>query len=73
MLTPFSSQHMNVLDRTVRGGAPCSASCVERSDRSEGPVRPVVVQNDDDPTNARPEGTPLGLARVGLPLARQAS
>ena len=67
MLTPFSSQHMNVLDRAARGGAPCSASCVERSEWSEGPVRPVAVQNDDDPTNARPEGTPSGLARVGLP------
>ena len=67
MLTPFSSQHMNVLDRAARGGAPCSASCVERSDRSKGPVRPVVVQNDDDPTNARLGGTPFGQAHVGLP------
>jgi len=31
------------------------------------PVRPVTVQNDDDPTNARPGGTPSGQARVGLP------
>ena len=63
----FSGQHTNALDRAVRGGAPCSASCVERSDRSEGPVRPVAVQNGDDPTNARPGGTPSGQARVGLP------
>ena len=62
----FSGQHTNALDRAVRGGAPCSASCVERSDRSEGPVRPVAVQNGDVPTNARPGGTPSGQACVEL-------
>ena len=40
---------------------------MERSDRSEGPFRPVAVQNGDDPTNARPGGNPSGQARVGLP------
>ena len=40
---------------------------MERSDWSEGPVRPVAVHNGDDPTNARPGGTPSGQARVGLP------
>ena len=63
----FSDQHTNALDRAVRGEVPCSASCVERSNRSEGPVRPVAVQNGDDPTNASPGGTPSGQARVGLP------
>ena len=63
----FSGQHTNALDRAVRGGAPCSASCMERSDRSEGPVRPVAMQNGDDPTNAHPGGTPSRQARVGLP------
>ena len=62
----FSGQHTNALDGAVQRGAPCSTSCVERSDRSEGPVRPVAVQNGDDPTNARPGGTPSGQARVGL-------
>ena len=32
-----------------------------------GAVRPVAVHNGDDPTNARPGGTPSGQARVGLP------
>jgi len=67
LLTPFIDQHMNALDCATRGGAPCSASCVERSDRSEGPVKPVAVQNGDDPTNARPGGTPSGQTHVGLP------
>ena len=67
VLTPFTGQHKIALGRAARGGAPCSTSCVERSDRSEGPVRPVAVQNDDDPTNARPGGTPSGQACVGLP------
>jgi hypothetical protein len=56
----FSGQHTNVLDHAAQGGAPCSTSCVERSDRSEEPVRPVAVQNGDDPTNAHPGGTPSG-------------
>ena len=63
----FSGQHTNALDRATRGGAPCSACYVERSDRSEEPIRPVAVQNGDDPTNAHPGGTPLGQAHVGLP------
>ena len=65
MLTPFTGQHMIALGRAARGGVPCSTSCVERSDRSDGPVRPVAVQNSDDPTNARPGGTPSGRARAG--------
>ena len=63
----FSGQHTNALDRATRGGAPCSTSYAERSDRSEEPVRPVAVQNGDNPTNAHPGGIPLGQARVGLP------
>ena len=55
-----SIYYLNVLDRTARGGAPCSASSVEWSDRSEGSVRPVAVQNGDDPTNASPGGTRRG-------------
>ena len=64
LLTSFMGQHMITLGRATRGGAPCSTSCVERSDWSG---RPVAVQNGDDPTNARPGGTPSGQARVGLP------
>jgi len=67
VLTPFTGQHTIALGRAARGGAPCSTSCVEWSDRSEGPVRPVAVQNGDDPTNAHPGGTPSGQACVGLP------
>ena len=63
----FSGQYTNALDRAARGGAPCSASCIGWPDRSEKLVRPVAVQNDDDPTNAHPEGTLSGQARVGLP------
>ena len=64
MLAPIRSQHTNTLDRAAQGGAPCSTSYVERSDRLEEPVRPVAVQNDDDPTNAHPGGTPSGQART---------
>ena len=67
VLTSFTDQHTNTLDRATRGEAHCSTSCVERSDRLSGPVRPVAVQNDDDPTNVHPGGTPSGQARVGLP------
>ena len=67
LLTTFTGQHTIALGRAARGEAPCSTSCVERSDRSGGPVRPVAVQNGDDPTNACPGGTPSGQARVGLP------
>ena len=68
VLTPFTGQHTNTLDRAARGGGSrASGVSVERLDRSERPVRPVAVQNDDDPTNARPGGTPSGQARVGLP------
>ena len=66
LLTSFTGQYMIALDCAARSGAPCSVSCVERSDRSEGPVRPVAVQNDDDPTNARPGGTPSGQVRASL-------
>ena len=69
MLTPFTGQHTIALGRATQGGAPCSTSRVERSDRSEGPVKPVAVQNGDDPTNARPGGT--GACRVALGSAGQ--
>ena len=39
LLTPFTGQRAIALGRATRGGAPYSTSCVERSDRSEGPVR----------------------------------
>ena len=35
MLTPFTGQHTIALGCATRGGAPCSTSCVERSDRSD--------------------------------------
>jgi len=36
MLTPFTDQYTNALGRGARGGARCSSSCIERSDRSPG-------------------------------------
>ena len=42
LLTHFTDQHTNALDRAARGRARCSSFCVERSDRSKGPVRPVA-------------------------------
>ena len=53
-------QHTNALDRAARERARCSSSCVERSDRSKGPVRPVAGENRRRPTNANPGGTPSG-------------
>jgi len=38
LLTLFTGPHTIVLGRAMRGGAPCITSCVEWSDRSEGPV-----------------------------------
>jgi len=72
MLTFFSDQHTNALDRATREETPYSASCVERSDRSEESVRPVAVQNDDDQTNAHSGGTrrdkrTQGCFRLGRP------
>ena len=56
--------HGNRSDRStqevLQGGAPCSTSYVGRSDWLSGPVRPVAVHNGDDPTKARPGGTPSG-------------
>ena len=46
---------------------------MERSDRSEEPVRPVTVQNGDDPTNAHPGGTPSGQALSNGRPARASS
>src|SRR6185503_635637 len=45
-------QYTNALDRAVRERTRCSSPCVERSDRSKGPVRPVTVENRRRPTNA---------------------
>jgi hypothetical protein len=53
-------QHTNALDRAVRERARCSSLCVERSDRSKGPVRPIAGDNRRRPTNANPGGTPSG-------------
>ena len=35
-------------------------SCMERSDRSKGPVRPVAGENRRRPTNTNSGGTPSG-------------
>ena len=50
-------QHTNAHGRAARGGARCSASCVEQLDRSRGPVRPVAGVKQRSLTNARPEVT----------------
>ena len=54
----FSGQHTNTLDRAAREGAPCSASCVERSDRAEQrryDKRSPGVQNFPKPYLSHPE------------------
>jgi len=53
-------QHTNTLDRAARERARCSSLCVERSDRSKEPVRPVAGENRRRPTNANPGGTRQG-------------
>ena len=40
---------------------------MEQSDQSGGPVRPVAVQNDDDPTNFTREGPRRGKRAWGCP------
>ena len=62
----FTDQHTNALGRAARGGAQCSSSYVERSDRSKGPVGPVAGVNRRRPMNARSRGTPSGQAHVRL-------
>ena len=62
----YGPTHDRARSRGARRGT-LQHLCMERSDRSGRPVRPVAVQNDDDPTNARSGGTPSGQARVGLP------
>ena len=42
VLTPFIGQHTIAQGRAARGGAPCSTSCVEWSDRS--PCRTVTIR-----------------------------
>ena len=67
MLVPIQGQHMIALASAARSDAPCSAaaptgqtSMVDQSDQiSSG-------QPNEDPKNARPEGTPLGQAHHGL-------
>ena len=53
-------QYTNALDRAARERAQCSSPCMERSDRSKEPVRPVAGENRRRPTNANPGGTPSG-------------
>jgi len=53
-------QHTNALDRAAQERARCSSPCVERSDRSKEPVRPVAGENRRRPTNTNPGGTPSG-------------
>ena len=55
----FRDQHTNALECAVRGGARCSASCVDRSDRLWRAVRQVAGENDEEPTNVSP-GRPVG-------------
>ena len=61
-------QHTTHFEHAARGGARCSASCVDRSDRFKGAVRPVAAEQiDDEPTNVSP-GKPIraGARRVIL-------
>ena len=56
----FRDQHTNALERATRGGARCSAYCVDRSDLFLGAVRPVTAgENGDEPMNVSP-GRPVG-------------
>ena len=64
LLTPFTSQHTIALGRAARGGAPCSTSCVERSDWS--PCRTV---SDDRSLGRDPVGA--SARRVALCSAGQ--
>ena len=67
VLTPIRGQHTITLERAARSDASCSASTRSGQTGLVAGQTGFAGEPDEDPTNARPGGTPSGQAHLGLP------
>jgi len=67
MLTSIRGQHTIALECAARSDAPCSASARSGQTGLVAGQTCFAGEPDEDPTNARPGGTPSGQVHLGLP------